>query len=230
MASDELAAALAACTAVLFDFDGPVCDVFAGLPAPAVADELAGILATHDGVLAAKASAMEDPMEVLRLSQRGSSEALAAVEDALTAAELSAVAVAGPPVAGAAEALRIAHDSGRGVAVVSNNSAECVRAFLDRHGLAYLVSDVIGRPGRHPELMKPAPYSVAKAVTALATPAGRCLLVGDSVTDIQAARAAGTMAVGYANKPGKAAALSTAGADAVVSGMQALADGLGVEG
>ena len=45
-------------------------------------------------------------MEVLRLSQRGDSALLTAVENALTAAEVSAVAVAGPPVAGAAQARR----------------------------------------------------------------------------------------------------------------------------
>jgi phosphoglycolate phosphatase-like HAD superfamily hydrolase len=46
--------------------------------------------------------------------------------------------------------------------------------------------------------------------------------VGDSVTDIEAAHAAGTMAVGYTNKPGKAMGLRDAGADAVISSIMSL--------
>jgi phosphoglycolate phosphatase-like HAD superfamily hydrolase len=45
--------------------------------------------------------------------------------------------------------------------------------------------------------------------------------VGDSVTDIEAGRAAGVATVGYANKPGKDVDL--AGADAVVTAMAELA-------
>jgi phosphoglycolate phosphatase len=50
--------------------------------------------------------------------------------------------------------------------------------------------------------------------------------VGDSVTDIEAARAAGVRSIGYANKPGKFGQLTAAGADAVVTEMAALAAAL----
>ena len=40
-----------------------------------------------------------------------------------------------------------------------------------------------------------------------------CTLVGDSVSDIVAARRAGVASVGYANKPGKHEKLRDAGAD-----------------
>ena len=43
--------------------------------------------------------------------------------------------------------------------------------------------------------------------------------IGDSTSDIQSAKAAGTHSVGYANKPGKHQRLQDAGADAVVTSM-----------
>jgi len=41
------------------------------------------------------------------------------------------------------------------------------------------------------------------ALTALRVPAAATTFLGDSITDIQAAHAAHTMSIGYANKPGK---------------------------
>ncbi|MFE7122158.1 HAD family hydrolase [Streptomyces sp. NPDC057654] len=226
MASDSLTATVAACEVVLFDFDGPICDVFSGLPAPEVADQLSSVIAAHDAELAAKAAATDDPIEVLRISQQGGPALLASVEKELIAAELSAVAVAGDPVEGAVDALRAACESGREVVAVSNNSAECVREFLGSHGLLDLVRDVVGRPKGRPDLMKPDPYPISEAIRALAAVPARCVLVGDSVTDVEASHAANTMAIGFANKPGKAAALSAAGAGAVITNMRALAEAL----
>lgn len=74
--------------------------------------------------------------------------------------------------------------------------------------------------------MKPDPYSLVLAASRLDLTPAQCTLVGDSVTDIEAARAAGAMSIGYANKPGKAAFLTETGADAVVSEMSAVADAL----
>ncbi|MEU7816570.1 HAD hydrolase-like protein [Pseudonocardia sp. NPDC049154] len=44
-------------------------------------------------------------------------------------------------------------------------------------------------------------------------------LVGDSVTDIQAARAAGTAAIAFADKPGKDRALRSFEPDALITSM-----------
>jgi phosphoglycolate phosphatase-like HAD superfamily hydrolase len=48
-------------------------------------------------------------------------------------------------------------------------------------------------------------------------PPAAATFVGDSVTDIEAARAAHTMSIDYTNKPSKTAKLMTAGADTVIS-------------
>lgn len=42
------------------------------------------------------------------------------------------------------------------------------------------------------------------------------MLIGDPASDVTAAHAAGVKAIGYANKPGKADQLRSAGADTVI--------------
>jgi phosphoglycolate phosphatase-like HAD superfamily hydrolase len=51
------------------------------------------------------------------------------------------------------------------------------------------------------------------------TEPGACAFVGDSTTDIEAARLVGVPSIGYANRPGKHALLAEAGADTVVSSL-----------
>ncbi|OKJ20871.1 haloacid dehalogenase [Streptomyces sp. CB00316] len=226
MASESLTATVAATRGVLFDFDGPVCDVFAGHPAPGVARELAAILAQIDTTTGERALETDDPMEVLRLAPRAGENAVRRIEEALTAAEVSAVKAAGIPVTGAVDSLRAAHRSGRRVAIVSNNSAACVREFLALHDLDRFVHQVIGRSPNRPDLMKPSPFSLEKAARELGVRASTCTLIGDSTTDIEAAARAGSMAIGFANKPGKEASLVAAGARTIITGMDAVAAAL----
>ncbi|WP_329623382.1 HAD hydrolase-like protein [Streptomyces sp. NBC_01255] len=226
MPSDNLAGLLADCDAILFDFDGPICHVFRGLPAPGVAHELADVLAGLVPELERPARTTDDPMEVHRLSAQGGEAALAAVEAALTQAEVRAVGVAGPPIEGAAEAMKAARESGRRVAIVSNNSAECVRAYLSSNGLLGMVDGVVGRPVLRPDLMKPSPHPVLEAASLLGAAPERTVLIGDSVTDIEAARAATSKSIGFANKPAKELPLTDAGADVVVLGMTSVAQAL----
>ncbi|MGA5470018.1 HAD family hydrolase [Streptomyces arboris] len=228
MESNALSDVFGATRAVLFDFDGPICDVFAGQPAPDIARHLAAILASFDRSLENKAYATDDPMEVLRLAPQAGETALQTVEDELSRAEVSAVRSAGLPVPGAVAALEAARTSGRKVAIVSNNSAACVHAFLLLHGLQHLVDAVVGRAPYRPEAMKPAPDSLMRASSELAVPLRDCTLIGDSVTDIEAARATGGRSIGFANKAGKEHALAAAGADVIVTTMLAVTDALGI--
>jgi phosphoglycolate phosphatase-like HAD superfamily hydrolase len=176
MSSEALADVLRRSTAaVLFDVDGPICDVFRGLSALRVAAELADLVVAHSPSLAVRARGTDDPMEVHRLSQGGGEALLGVVEAALTAAEVRAVKVAGPPVAGAVQALNAARHSKLRVAIVSNNSAECVNEFLALNGLGGVADAVIGRPVLRPDLMKPAPYPLLSAAVPWAwSPRTRC--------------------------------------------------------
>ncbi|MEV6548127.1 HAD family hydrolase [Streptomyces sp. NPDC051597] len=225
MESELLHEAVTATRGMFFDFDGPVCDVFSGLPASEVVRALADVMQRFHSDLSEKMREM-DFMDALRVSPQGGEDALVAVEATLVAAEMEAVGLAGDPTPGAVAALKAAATSGRSVAIVSNNSAECVREFLARHELAPLVDEVVGRPGHQPHLMKPSPYSLYRAAELLEVSPRSCALVGDSVSDVAAAIAAAARSIGYANRPGKALALAEAGADAVIDDMATLADAL----
>jgi beta-phosphoglucomutase-like phosphatase (HAD superfamily) len=77
---------------------------------------------------------------------------VAAVEDALREAELRAVATAALTPFG--HELNVnAVTYGLSVAVVSNNSAPAVEAYLAAHGLAPYVAPVVGRAYAEPEKM-----------------------------------------------------------------------------
>ncbi|MEV4612304.1 HAD-IA family hydrolase [Kitasatospora sp. NPDC049258] len=225
MPSDDLIRTLAV-PGILFDFDGPVCDVFAGAPAPEVARKLEELLVAQAPSLISETATTDDPLVIMRIAYGVDQELGQRIEQALTEAEEIAVAVAGNPTPGAVAALRDAKSLGRRVAVVSNNSASCVRAFLDRHGLMEYVEEIIGRPAGRPDLMKPQPYSLLKAAEVLGVEPAKCTLIGDSLTDIEAAHAAGATAIGYANKPHKRSTFAEAGADAIVDSMAEIPEAL----
>ncbi|MYX44092.1 HAD-IA family hydrolase [Streptomyces sp. SID89] len=211
---------------MLFDFDGPLCDVFAGLPAPQVARDLSRFAAEHDPELRARLVGISDPLEVLRLTYNSDQSLSARVEEALIAAEIEAVQVAGDPTEGGVDAMVAAQRSGRPIMVVTNNSPDCVHSFFDLHGLSNLVDAVVGRVPRRPDLMKPNPCALLRAAEAVNVAPTACVLIGDSVTDIQAAHAAGGTAIGYANKRHKREAFTEAGAEAITEDMHAIAHAL----
>ncbi|MFE1230779.1 HAD family hydrolase [Streptomyces sp. NPDC058745] len=223
---DQLSDILANARVILLDFDGPVCDVFAGSPAPEVAKQLTALLSVQDASAGTRAAATDDPIEVLRIAHEANAEVGQQVEEALTAAEVEAVAVAGPPTRGSVAALQAARSSGRAVVVVSNNSADCVERFLELHGLEEYVAKVVGRPSGQPHLMKPNPFPLITAAEQVHMDVTNCTLIGDSLTDIEAAHAAGTTVIAYANKPHKADLFADAHADVITEDMQAIADAL----
>ena len=71
--------------------------------------------------------------------------------------------------------------------------------------------------------MKPHPELVRRAIDSMHADPAQSALVGDSVTDVDAARIAHVRTIGYANKPGKRDRLAGAGASAVVDSMTELA-------
>lgn len=217
----RLAAVLDSTTHILLDFDGPVCDVFAGYPARHIAERLRQLLTDdHEVALPDDVLVTEDPLHVVRRTAELAPQLSTTIDTALQAAELEAIATAAP-AHGSAELLAACHITGRPVAIVSNNSAEAIQAYLKLHDLAALVAHVQGRDPRDPHLMKPNPHPLCEALAALGAEAAGAVLIGDSLTDIEAARAAGTRVIAYANRPRKTTELTDA--DALVSSMQTLA-------
>ncbi|HEY4442665.1 MAG TPA: phosphoglycolate phosphatase [Steroidobacteraceae bacterium] len=90
---------------------------------------------------------------------------------------------------GAAESLRILHDAGLRTAVVTNKQHRFAAALLKRLGLADWIDVVVG--GDTCVQRKPDPQPLLFACATLNVPPSASLMVGDSINDVQAARAAG---------------------------------------
>lgn len=205
--------------AVLLDFDGPVCSIFAGYPAPQVAAELVDVLRRRGVAMSPDLVSEPDPLEVLRRTgAAGEQSATRAVEDALCAAERRAVETAEPTPYGR-EVIVAARQVGLPVAVVSNNSAGAVMDYLAAQRLAGYVSPVIGRAYADPARMKPNPEPLLRAVQDLGQLPARCVLIGDSLSDILGAQATGMKMIAYANRPSKVDAFRAAKADVVITSM-----------
>jgi len=203
---------------LLIDFDGPICAVFAGYPATVVADELRRLIAAHGGSIPADTDGDEGPISILRrIGQTGPATLVRAVADALRDAEVKAVETA-EPTSGADDLLRFAQAVGRRVAVVSNNSEEAVRRYLQQHGLSGYVEHISARyDGMDARHLKPSDHLIRRALDALGSTPAEAALVGDSTVDVAASRAAAVVAViGYANKPGKRDSLAAAGVQAII--------------
>jgi phosphoglycolate phosphatase len=115
--------------------------------------------------------------------------------------------------------IREAHQTGRTVAIVSNNSGAAIRAYLGLHDLTADVGLIVGRDDPDPDLMKPSPYLVRAAVGILDTEGQHCVFIGDSASDVLAGRLAGVPVIGYASTPAKARDLAEAGAAVLATSM-----------
>jgi HAD superfamily hydrolase (TIGR01549 family) len=210
---------------LLLDFDGPICAIFAGLPAPAVAARLRELLGADGQPLPDAVAGEDDPIEVLRFTSGLGLDTAARVEARLRDAERAATQTA-TPTPYAREVILACHQTNRRVAVISNNSQAAVETYLRAHHLVEHVDVIVGRTEPDPRLLKPHPHLVLRALDAISGDPAMSSFVGDSTSDVQSAKAAGTHSVGYANKPGKFQRLQRAGAAAVVTSMAELHDAL----
>lgn len=209
--------------ALLLDFDGPICSVFAGYPAPKVAVELRANL-THYGVdITEDVAATSDPLAVLRWASAKHPELSEIFDSRLTAYEKAAIHTA-QPTRHAHRVIKSARHTGRPVAIVSNNSGAAIEDYLRDHNMQKEIDAIVARPYGKPELMKPNPTLVIQAAQRLGVTSEKCAFVGDSITDIEAGRAAGVRVIGYAKTPQHGAALAAAAPDFLIDSMSKLAD------
>lgn len=207
-------------SALFLDFDGPVCQVFAGLSPSVVASDLRAYL-TDQGV-EPPARSDSHPIGLLAWVGEHHPRLSRAVDDQLRAAEVCAIDSA-LPTPHAVDVMTSANRCGMVVAIVSNNAGEAIERYLALYDLADHVTLVVGRVGGDPMLLKPHPHPVQRAVAKIGTRPADCVLVGDSVTDIQASQSAGVHSIGYAKTPNRRPALVAAGAEAIVDSMGELA-------
>jgi phosphoglycolate phosphatase len=90
---------------------------------------------------------------------------------------------------GAGECLRQLHQLQLPLAVVTNKQQHLARGLLERLGLSEYVNVLIG--GDSCERRKPDPQPLQVACEALGVEPAQALMVGDSINDVLAARAAG---------------------------------------
>jgi HAD superfamily hydrolase (TIGR01549 family) len=208
---------------LMLDFDGPVCRIFAGYPAPVIADELRRLVARRGLPLSDQLLNTRDPLHVLRLVGATGNDALTAeVATALRDAELKATETA-KPTAGVLDLVAAATTTGRALAIVSNNSREAVTAYLHRHGLESSFVTISGRSLHEPpQLMKPNPHLVLKALGETNTYPNEAILIGDSVSDVVAAKSAAVAAIGFRPDRTDLSDLVDAGADATIESLNHL--------
>ncbi|MEV6661798.1 HAD family hydrolase [Nocardia fluminea] len=205
---------------LLVDFDGPVCAVFSGLSSRHVAEQLGAAMGV---TLPDHLGATSDPFELLQYAAEISDEVAVKTERELTRLEVQAVAVASPTPYAHDLIREAAGRDGGSVAVVSNNSAEAIDAYLHAHGLRTHVAGIYARTSAATQL-KPSPHLLQAALAGLRADAGTASFTGDSVTDVLAADAAALPAIAYANKPGKVERFAPYAPAATITSMAALLD------
>jgi phosphoglycolate phosphatase len=228
VATDErLARVLAETWPILLDFDGPVTPLYVGGRNERLSDRMRAALIGADIRLPEDISSTVDPLAFLRWTALHVPAPLAdAVERLCTAGEVE-LAEEAQPTPGAHELLVACEQAGRPVVVVSNNAPETIDAYLNRFGLQQMVAGIVGRSHGHPELMKPHPDAIERALRLLRQPASSCAFVGDSVSDIQVSHLTGVRSIGFAKHPRRGKELLAAEADALVVTIQELADAIG---
>lgn len=216
---------------VLFDFDGPVCRLFAGHPATRIAEDLVEWLDGHGlkGLLTDDEQRATDPHVPLHAVNRlrPGSDLVAELEDWLTEQELKAVPHARPtPYADAV--IRTWHALGVRMAVTTNNSARAASRYLAGRGTAGCFGPHVYGRTEVLDRMKPDPYWLNHALRAMGADAALSLMVGDSVADHRAANGAGVPFLGYAANETKRKALLDSGVpdEHIVDSLQPLLDTL----
>ncbi|WP_405831040.1 HAD family hydrolase [Streptomyces sp. NBC_01176] len=208
---------------VLFDFDGPICRLFAGHLAENVAKDLVEWLEHQGmrGLLTEEEQSHPDPMVVLYAVHRHHphSDLVTELEERLTQQELKAVASAWPtPYAD--PLIRTWSAVGVRLAIATNNSARTVSGYLESRGL----TDCFTRNlyGRTQDLnhLKPHPHCLNRALNAMGAAPSAALMIGDTPSDHEAARQAGVPFLGYARNAYQEKLLRDAGAENVVASLE----------
>ncbi|MEU8570206.1 HAD family phosphatase [Streptomyces pathocidini] len=207
---------------VLFDFDGPICRLFAAHPSAGIAQRLKGWL-TDQGhrTLVAALAGTADPQDVLRAvgAAHPGSELVRALEHRLTEEEELATAGARPtPYADPLIRTLVAVE--RQVAVTTNNSPRAATRYLASRGLSDCFGPHIHGRTDDPALLKPHPDCLTRALRSLGHPPQESLMIGDTRADAVAARSAGAQFLGYAHDERREDALYAAGASLVVDSLE----------
>lgn len=199
---------------VLFDFDGPICRLFAGHSAKRIAEELVRGLEQRGlhGLLPDGMREEADPQAVMHAvaARHPGSDLIAEVEEQLSEQELRATATAWPtPYAD--PVIQTWVNVGARLAVTTNNSARAVERYLTSRNLKQCFAPHIYGRTQNLDLLKPDPYCLNRALSAMGAEPSAALMIGDTPTDYEAAVRAGVHFLGYARNDHKVGLLRDAG-------------------
>lgn len=191
---------------LLLDFDGPVCDVYAGSDPARIAQEVAAVFDLDIET--------DDPLDLIKYAVKADGP-VDQIHRKLAETEIEAVATA-TETPGIRNLVR---DYQGPVAIVSNNAGEAIETWLVASGLHDHVEAVIGRDPRH---MKPDPRTLRLSAKAINRQLGQCAFIGDSLTDAQAAHESGVPIIALANRPRKRQLFADAGCTLIVDSVHEL--------
>lgn len=205
---------LAQADALLLDFDGPLADLMPP-PVNALTADAARAAIRHID-LPPEVATTTDHLAVLRHVIEHHSHLTADVEHACTRAEVAAARECSPSTH-AEDLFTLIRQRDLPAAVVSNNSEEAVKTFLNRYNWTAHVDTFSCRDEHNAAHMKPSLLLLKQALSALGLEPSKAVFIGDSVSDVQAATAAGVRILGLAKNPRRGQELIDAGAAAVAS-------------
>lgn len=199
---------------VLFDFDGPICRLFARHRAEDIARAQVKWLEDRGlvDILTEKERFSPDPHGVLStLAERHpGSDLLVALEEHLTRQELRAARSA-MPTPYADPLIRTWDAVGARLAIVTNNSPRTVASYLGERGLLECFAPrIYGRTQDLSEL-KPNPVSLYKALGTMGADREASLMIGDTPSDYAAASSARVPFLAYARHEAARARMMKAG-------------------
>ncbi|NUP26945.1 MAG: HAD hydrolase-like protein [Nocardia sp.] len=208
---------------MIFDVDGPICSVFAGLPDYVVA---ARMRASLDLPYPSSIATANDPFKVLRYAAGFGDEWGRKAERLLSELEVEAMGSA-RPTPGAADLLGANRARGGINLMLSNNCVAAVDRYHQRKGTQHLVHGNYSRGAvaayaHRISALKPAEFAFERAMADKGVSPNECIYIGDSTTDIEGAHRAGMPVIAFADKPGKIEAFAPFEPDVIVTEMAAV--------
>lgn len=199
---------------VLFDFDGPICRLFASHPPEHIAAGMVRGFAERGlrGLLPKEVLQEADPQIVMRAvaARHPGSDLIAEVEEQLTQEELKATDTAFPTQYADLVVQTWVNVDAR-LAITTNNSARAVTKYLESRNLTHCFAPHIYGRTQNLDLLKPDPHCINRALSAMGAAPSAALMIGDAPTDYEAAVRADVAFLGYARNERKKRLLREAG-------------------